>query len=370
MTYTVVVSNAGPSDAVGATVADAAPAGTTISGWTAVFAGGATGNAAGAGNISESVNIPSGGSITYTINVSVPSSLTGNLVNTATVAAPMGTTDPMPGNNTATDTDTPNLQADLSITKTDGSATYTPGVGVTYTVVVSNAGPSDAVGATVTDAAPAGTTISSWTAVFAGGATGNAAGAGNISESVNIPSGGSITYTIMVSVPSSLTGNLVNTAAIAAPMGTTDPTPGNNTATDTDTPNLQADLSITKTDGSATYTPGVGLTYTVVVSNAGPSDAVGATVTDAAPAGTTISSWTAVFAGGATGNAAGAGNISETVNIPRVDRLLIRSTFRCPRVRRATWSIRPRSQRRWARRTRHRATTRLRIRIRRTSRQT
>ncbi|MBK6902410.1 MAG: DUF11 domain-containing protein [Saprospirales bacterium] len=187
-------------------------------------------------------------------------------------------------------------------------------MGVTYTVVVSNAGPSDAVGATVTDAArlarrsQAGRQYSpaELRATRRERAT---------SPNRSTSSGGSITYTINVSVPSSLTDNLVNTTTVTAPMGTTDPTPGNNTATDTDTPNLQADLSITKTDGSATYTPGVGVTYMVVVSNAGPSDAVGATIVDAAPAGTTISSWTAMFAGGATGNAAGAGNISETVNI-------------------------------------------------------
>ena len=54
-------------------------------------------------------------------------SATGTLVNTATVAVPAGVTDPAAGNNSATDTDTINASADLSITKTDGSATYTPG---------------------------------------------------------------------------------------------------------------------------------------------------------------------------------------------------------------------------------------------------
>ncbi|MBK6902405.1 MAG: DUF11 domain-containing protein [Saprospirales bacterium] len=102
-------------------------------------------------------------------------------------------------------------QADLSVTKTDGTPTYTPGTTVTYTVVVSNAGPAGLTGASVVDNAPAGTTITGWTAVFAGGATGNAMGMGNINESIDIPSGGSVTYTINISVPSNYTGNLVNT---------------------------------------------------------------------------------------------------------------------------------------------------------------
>ena len=161
--------------------------------------------------------------------------------------------------------DTPNPQADLSITKTDGVATYTAGTTTTYTVVASNAGPSNVTGATVTDNAPAGTTITGWTAVFAGGATGAANGTGNISQNINLPVGGTATYTITLNIPSGVTGNLVNTASIAVPVGTTDPTPGNNSATDTDTPNPQADLSITKTDGVATYTAGTTTTYTCLL---------------------------------------------------------------------------------------------------------
>ena len=80
----------------------------------------------------------------------IDSSKTGDLVNTATVTAAAGVTD-AGGNNTSTDTDTPVLKSDLSIAKSDGSGSYTPGTGLTYTIVVSNAGPTDVVGAAVTD---------------------------------------------------------------------------------------------------------------------------------------------------------------------------------------------------------------------------
>ena len=40
--------------------------------------------------------------------------------------------------------------ADLSITKTDGVTTATPGGSVTYTITSSNPGPSDAPGSTTT----------------------------------------------------------------------------------------------------------------------------------------------------------------------------------------------------------------------------
>jgi uncharacterized repeat protein (TIGR01451 family) len=285
VSYTVVVGNAGPSNVIGATVADAAPAGTSISSWSAVFAGGATGTSSGSGNISQTVSVPSGGSVTYTVVVAVPSGLTGSLTNTATVTAPVGVTDLSPANNSATDTDTQNSVADLSITKTDGSVTYTPGTSVSYTVVVGNAGPSNVVGATVADAAPAGTSISSWSAVFAGGATGTSSGSGNISQTVSVPSGGSVTYTVVVAVPSGLTGSLTNTATVTAPAGVTDLSPANNSATDTDTQNSVADLSIVKTVAIQRPEIGANATFTLLVTNSGPSAATSVVVADLLPSG-------------------------------------------------------------------------------------
>ncbi len=88
------------------------------------------------------------GVATFTVTATISGSATGNVVNTATATVPAGTTDPTPGNNTATDTDTVSLVADLAVTKTDGSATYTPGNAITYTIVVSNNGPSAVTGAT------------------------------------------------------------------------------------------------------------------------------------------------------------------------------------------------------------------------------
>jgi uncharacterized repeat protein (TIGR01451 family) len=233
--------------------------------------------------------MPSGSSITYTVNATVGASATGNLVNTATVTAGGGVTDPTPGNNSATDTDTLSPQADLAITKTDGSATEVPGTSVTYTIVVTNNGPSDVTGATVGDTFPAALTGVTYTSVAAGGATGNtAAGAGNIGDTVNMPSGSSITYTVNATVGASATGTLSNTASVTAPAGVTDPTPGNNSATDTDTLTASADVSVTKSDSPDPVAAGSNITYTITVTNNGPSDAQSLSLSDAVPANTTL----------------------------------------------------------------------------------
>ncbi|MGC5198760.1 hypothetical protein ACLD7X_018415, partial [Aphanothece microscopica RSMan92] len=145
----------------------------------------------------------------------------------------------------------------------------------------------------------------SWTSATAGTATvsSGATGSSNtLAATVNLPAGAgnTVTFTVTGTVAPSTTGNLVNTATVTAPGGVTDPTPGNNSATDTDTQNSVADLAITKTDGSATYTPGSPITYTIVVSNNGPSNVTGATINDAIPAAITGVSWTSATAGTAT----------------------------------------------------------------------
>ncbi|MDC8012782.1 DUF11 domain-containing protein [Tahibacter soli] len=313
VTYTITASNAGPSNAAGATVADTFPASETCT-WTCVGAGGGTCTASGSGNINDTVNLPSSGSVTYTASCTISASATGTLTNTATVAAPGGVTDPTPGNNSATDSDTLSASADLSITKTDGVTTATPGGSVTYTITASNAGPSNATGATVADTFPASETCT-WTCVGAGGGTCTASGSGNITDTVNLPSAGSVTYTASCTISATATGTLTNTATVAAPAGVTDPTPGNNSATDSDTLSASADLSITKTDGVTSATPGGSVTYTITASNAGPSNATGATVADTFPA-TETCTWTCVGAGGGTCTASGSGNINDTVNLP------------------------------------------------------
>ncbi len=313
VTYTITASNAGPSNATGATVADTFPASLTCT-WTCTGAGGGTCTASGSGNLNDSVNLPNGGSVTYTASCTISAAATGTLSNTATVTAPAGATDPTPGNNTATDIDALGASADLSITKTDGVTTATAGGSVTYTITASNAGPSNATGATVADTFPASLTCT-WTCTGAGGGTCTASGSGNLNDSVNLPNGGSVTYTASCTISAAATGSLTNTATVTAPAGVTDPTPGNNTATDIDALGASADLSITKTDGVTTATAGGSVTYTITASNAGPSNTTGATVADTFPASLTCT-WTCVGAGAGTCTASGSGNLNDTVNLP------------------------------------------------------
>jgi len=319
-TYTIAVTNSGPSDVVGATVSDPLPAAITAASYTAIATGGATGfTASGAGSIADTVNMPAGSTITYTLVATISATATGTLANTATVTPPATVTDPNPGNNSATDTNTLAPTADLSISKNDGITSMPQGGSTTYTIVVANAGPSVVTGATVSDPMPAALATMTYTAVGGGGASGFiASGSGSINDTVTLPVGGTITYTVQATLNAAAVGTLANTATVTPPAGVTDPTPGNNSATDVNTiiPTPQADLGITKTDGSATYTPGATITYTIVASNAGPANVIGATVVDVLPAVVTGATWTCTGAGGGTCPASGTGNLNVPVNLP------------------------------------------------------
>lgn len=96
------------------------------------------------------------------------------------------------------------LRANVAVTKTDGSATYTPGTGTTYVVTVSNAGPDPVVGAVVSDTLPNGATLSGpWTCSATNGAcapaSGGAAGGRTISLVVDLDVGGQAVISIPVS---------------------------------------------------------------------------------------------------------------------------------------------------------------------------
>lgn len=209
--------------------------------------------------------------------------------------------------------------SDLSVTKTDGAGTSIPGTTVTYTIVATNNGPNDAVGAsavTVTDTFPGALSNCTWTCVASAGSSCTAAGAGNIADAANLLNGGTATYTATCDVDAAAIGTIDNTASVSS--ANDDPVMADNSATDTNTLVPTSDLSVTKTDGSATSIAGTAVTYTIVASNAGPSDATGAgavTVTDTFAGSLSGCSWTCSASAGSSCTAAGSGNIADSADL-------------------------------------------------------
>lgn len=299
--YNIVVTNRGPDSAPSFNVIDNVPAVITdlTVGCTPAIRCGT--NSSNGNNISfthASLFRQQDGDYQLTITISgrVASGASGNLSNTASVIAPNNSRfrDPHPNNNTITDTDTQLSVYDLAITKTDGVDTYTATNPITYTVVVTNNGPSNALGITITDAIPP--QIASWTwvcrtVVNANGCTGVTGSTSDFTDTnVDIVRTGRVEYTV-TAYPSGLSQDISNTASVSFPTGPqfVDPDLTNNSATDIDIPYI--DLQITKDDSSGTYAANGTANYTVTVTNNSTFDVNGITISDPKPGRITDWDW-------------------------------------------------------------------------------
>ena len=127
--------------------------------------------------------------------------------------------------------------SNVSVTVTDGQSTVTAGGGVTYTITVTNAGPYTVEGGVRMNVAlPAGLVSVTYTSTATGGAGNNTTfGYGAPADSLFVPPGGVVTYTLTGTVLRSAAGPFTLTATAAVPTETNfDPDLTDNTAADTD----------------------------------------------------------------------------------------------------------------------------------------
>ncbi|WP_162097940.1 Ig-like domain-containing protein, partial [Pedobacter agri] len=277
--FTVTAQNIGPSNATGVTVNDLLP-----NGYTFVSAVPATGTTYNAGSGVWNIGSLTSGATAITLTVTAKVNPTGTYVNTATISGAQP--DPIPGNNTATATPVPVAQADLAITKTVSPTNPDVNSNVVFTIGLTNNGPSAATAVVINDVLPAGYSYVSSSA--SAGSYNNADGKWTLGTVNN-----AATAILSITAKVNATGAYRNTAT--ASTATADPNSGNNTASATPTPVAITDLKITKTaakdiiNNAATVNPGDNETFTIVVTNTGPSAATNVVATDVIPNGYTFS---------------------------------------------------------------------------------
>ncbi len=274
-TYSLTVTNSGPSASGALTVTDPLPAGLGfVSGTGTNWSCSASGQTVTCAN---PTGLASGANSTITLTVTVASAAAPSVTNTASVA---GTAvDPNPSNNMASDPTTVGTSADVSIVKSH-TGTFTVGVNGVFTLAVANTGPSPSGTLTVTDTLPAGLGFVSGTgANWACSASGQVVTCAN---STGLAAGANAPITVTVSVALAAVPSTTNSATVSA--AAPDPNSGNNTSTDTVTVGTSADVSIAKSH-SGSFTAGQNGTYTLAVANAGPSPSGALTVTDTLPNG-------------------------------------------------------------------------------------
>lgn len=165
-------------------------------------------------------------------------------------------------------------QADMTIAQTPSAPGVNHGDTVTFTVTVTNNGPATATGISLTDM------FMNATFVSVTGPMATCSGSGPITCTIGTLAAGQST-TVTITLNASDLGTISNTANVTAVEF--DPVTSNNgpnTATIFVGP--RADLVITKS-GPATTTADGTITYTITVSNDGPSDAANVVVDDPRP---------------------------------------------------------------------------------------
>ena len=278
-TYTLTLTNYGPSNATNVVVSDTWPAG---------FAQGTIGTPSEgtiggtAPNFTWTVALlEAGDTETLTVSYTVPSGTSaGTYTNQVDVTS--ATSDPVSGNNSDTDVNTVTESADVSITKDDGETIVVAGDGLThtYTYTISNTGSSDADNVVATDTWPAGLTQGTIGTPSEGTIGGTAP---NFIWTIpTVEAGTSETLTVTYTVPASTpSGTYTNSVSVTS--DTPDTSTGNNIDTDETEVLSGADLSITNTSSPNPVNAGSSITYTIVVSNNGPSYANSVVMTDALP---------------------------------------------------------------------------------------
>ena len=316
LTYIIVATNLGPSTAMDVNVADTFPAGLTC-GWTAVSTGGwtwASPSSAETSLLQDVGDLVPGSGVEYTITCAIPADATGTLVNTASIDSAFP--DPQLSNNVATDGDTVLTPvADLVITKQDSLDPVSPGQQVTYTVEVTNFGPSDAADVVVTDTLPAGLNL-----VSTSGCAEDPNGAPTCTLGT-VPASGanSNSFTITAEVvqgPEATVQNQATVTSSATLINTSD-----DTAVESTTIWLPSDVTGTKTV-SGDFVLGGDVTYTIVLSNAGPGvlpDGPGDELVDILPATVELTGAAVIEGGGAVAEDAAANTVTWNGAIPADD---------------------------------------------------
>ncbi len=272
LSYTVTVTNNGPSDARYVEVTQTPPPGVTFD-----ASSGCAEDPAGV-PICTLETIPAGSSKTHTLALTVDPGTVGEITDQVSVTSQ--TMEANPGDESASEDTRVDALADLALTRNESDANVVAGTPLTYSRTVTNKGPSNAVAVSIDDTIPVGASLIS---------TSGCAEDPNGSPTCTLGTmraGTSKLVNLEIIVDPSTTDGLTDRASVAS--RTPDPNPGDEAATRDTVVEALADLVMTRSDSVDPVVAGTPLTYTTTVTNNGPSNAVDVVVADTLPAGVSL----------------------------------------------------------------------------------
>ncbi|MEW5959706.1 MAG: hypothetical protein AB1801_18430, partial [Chloroflexota bacterium] len=268
LTYTVRITNTGDMNATGVLLIDSLPQVGVVS----VKSITTTHGTCDPPDIYNSISCPLGTLVvsdSAIVTIVVTPTAAGNISNIAVVRDA----------GFAVDLDTASTRVEgvtnLAVSKTDNPDPVYQGRPLTYTITITNGGPTAAADVALTDYLPAGTTFGSATP-----SQGSCGSGGIVTCTLGLMANNA-TATITLVVTPTAFGLITNTATITG--GDIDPVLSNNTFTETTTVLPAADIGVNKSDNPDPVAAGAVLTYTFIVSNAGPAAATNVALVDSLP---------------------------------------------------------------------------------------
>ena len=323
--YRISITNTGSAASNGTLVQDFIPAGTSYVAGSTTLNGTRVNDLFGTSPLVVGMRVNSPGAAPGIVNpgegadvrfvVRVEPSATAAIVNSALIE-PDGWSGSLPAFPAQVTTPvTPTAEIELTNV---GPVTAIAGTNITYVITLTNEGPSTANDVVLVNPTPPGLTLVSVT----GDCTTLPCSLGAVEPGAGLGAGGFAlagqrVVNVTFHIPGAYTtpDPIVTTAS--ATTTTQDLTPGDDAAsasTSLSTP--VADLHITNSNGVNRVVPGTTVTYEIVVTNAGPSTAAAATVSDTFPVLLEGVTWTCVSTGIAQcGTSSGTGNINALVTV-------------------------------------------------------
>ncbi len=294
ITYTLSYTNKGTQEATGVVITETVPANTTFvgpAGWSC-----ASGSSAGTVCNFNLPSLPVGATrtISFVVQLNDPLPPVTVILNAVSIGDDGSKgPDPTPDDNTDI-IDTPRGSApDMSIAKTDGGITTTPGGVVAYTLTYTNLGVITATGVVITETVPDNTSYNAAdSAPFAWGCVPDSSAGSICTLAVGDVAGngtGSAIFAITVDDPLPTGVDTITNTAIIADDGSfgPDPTPENNSSTDTTPIPIAPALVMDKSVNVQQVAPNQAVTYTIVITNTGGVIFNPVLLTDTLPAGLT-----------------------------------------------------------------------------------
>jgi uncharacterized repeat protein (TIGR01451 family) len=294
VTYTITATNNGPTNATLVRVTDNIPDGLQVTSATiganpiTIPASASDTNASNPDDLIFDIgNLANGASATLTVIANVLPDFRNDLLNTAVISTTeAGITETITNNNTASVTSPLSARVDVAVAKTSPSgATVIAGNALVYHIDVTNNGPSTATNVNISDTLPAGLTFGSVSSQQGTVSHANGIITGNLGT---IAPNATVRVTVNTTVAAATRGNVSNTVTVT--QTETDSNTQNNTSTIVTTidPRIDVRVSKAKTNPNDPAIAGGPLTYSIIVTNDGPSTATNVVMTDVLPNGLTF----------------------------------------------------------------------------------